>query len=106
MSYCVILTDRAQRDRDKAYLWYRSKYSIEYANRWYEALCAALDSLASNPLRCGHPRDDDVFEFDVRELLIGERRKNHRALFRIDGETVVVLHIRHTGQRDLEPGDL
>jgi plasmid stabilization system protein ParE len=106
MSYRVILTGRALRDRDEAYQWYRSNYSAEYANRWYEALCIALDSLESNPLRCFRSREDDLFPFDVRELLIGQRRKNYRALFRVDGETVAVLHIRHTGRRDLEQGEL
>jgi hypothetical protein len=34
MAYRVILSRRAQRDRDDSFAWYRDNYSEEFAVRW------------------------------------------------------------------------
>jgi hypothetical protein len=47
------------------------------------------------------------FDFELRQINYGSgKRPTHRALFRIVGNTVEVLSIRHLAQRALRPGDL
>jgi plasmid stabilization system protein ParE len=106
MTYRVVLTARAERDRDGAFQWYRENYSSEFAARWYEGLMDAIVSLGQNPERCGVAHENEKFEFEVRELRFGRRRQKHRILFEIRDDWVVVLHIRHSSRRDLTEHDL
>jgi plasmid stabilization system protein ParE len=106
MSYEVVLTTRAERDRDAAFTWYADHYSLAFAARWYDGLTQAIRSLSQNPLRCGVAHENDKFSFEVRELLFGGRRHKHRVLFTIHNDLVLVLHIRHSAQRDLTEDDL
>jgi plasmid stabilization system protein ParE len=52
MKYKLIISTRAEQDRDRAFEWYRANYSNEFANRWCEGISNAVDSLRRNPLRC------------------------------------------------------
>jgi plasmid stabilization system protein ParE len=106
MNYRVVLSARAERDRDAAYAWYSENYSIEFANRWYNGITQAMYSLAEQPLRWAVAHENDRFSFELRELLYGPRLHKHRVLFTIEDKRVAVLHIRHSSQRDLKPDDL
>ena len=81
-------------------------YSEKFAVRWYNGLVAKLLSLANDPTRCPLARKDHLFPFEVREVLYGKQRKNHRALFTIHKQSVVILHVRHTAQQDLTEEEL
>ena len=105
MTYRVILTSQAQSDRDRAFRWYSANYSVEFAIRWYNGLHEKLETLSAHPERCPLARENELFPFDVRELLYG-RRRSHRALFTLYKDMIAVLHIRHTAQRDLTEDDL
>jgi plasmid stabilization system protein ParE len=106
MIHRVVLTARAERDRDTAFAWYAEHYSPEFAIRWYQGIRQAIDSLVRNPLRCGMAHENDKFSFEVHELLFGARRYKHRVLFTIKDDLVIVVHIRHSAQRDLTADDL
>ena len=106
MKYRVVLTEQAERERDAAYRWYLEHYSPEFAARWYNGLHEKLESLERDPARCPLARENQLFPFEVREILYGKRRKNHRSLFTIHKQMVVVLHIRHVAQQDLTEEDL
>jgi hypothetical protein len=41
------------------------------------------------------------FPFEVRQLLYGRKAHRFRVLFTIDGDIVVVLHIRHGRRQHL-----
>jgi plasmid stabilization system protein ParE len=106
MSFRVGLTARAECDRDAAFAWYAENYSRDFAIRWYEGIQAALESLSVTPRRCGIAHESSKFAFEVRELLYGRRVHKHRILFTIHEDLVLVLHIRHSAQRDLTEDDL
>ena len=106
MNRAVFLTNRAEQDRDQAYDWYRDNYSEEFAQRWYNGLQEKLLTLADHPHRCPIARENNLFPFEVREVLYGKQRKNHRVLFTIRAETVAILHIRHTAQLDITEEEL
>jgi plasmid stabilization system protein ParE len=106
MIYRVVLTARAEQDRDAAFAWYTDNYSFEFAVRWYNGVMQAVRSLSQNPQRSGVAHENDKFPFEVRELLYGAKRRKHRILFTIHDDLVLVLHIRHSAQRDLTVDDL
>jgi plasmid stabilization system protein ParE len=106
MKYKLIISTRAQLDRDRAYEWYKSNYPKEFADRWYEGIANAVGSLRQNPLRCGKAHEAHQFSFALYELLFGKRRNKHRILFTVHEDTVVILHLRHSAQRDLTKDDL
>jgi plasmid stabilization system protein ParE len=106
MNYRVALTARAEQDRDAAFEWYVENYSSEFAARWYDGIVATIRSLSQHPLRCGLAHESDRFPFDVREILFGAKRHKHRVLITIHDDLVLVLHIRHSAQRDLTVDDL
>jgi plasmid stabilization system protein ParE len=106
MTYRLIISDRAKRDRDRAFDWYRDHYSPEFAARWYDGICDAVDSLARDPMRCHKARESECFPFELHEILCGTGRHKHRILFALENDVISILHIRHTSQRDLTSDDL
>jgi plasmid stabilization system protein ParE len=106
MKYKLIISPRAKQDRDRAFEWYTANYSKEFADRWYEGISNAVESLRRDPMRCAQAHEADQFPFAVYELLYGRRRNKHRILFTIHDDTVVILHLRHSAQRDLIKNDL
>ena len=81
--------------------------SLEIAAAWYDGFIEKLEILAQNPLRCAVAPENELFDFELRELLYGSgKRLTHRAIYRIVENTVEVLTIRHHAQRPLQPGDL
>ena len=98
MRYKVSLTPRAELDRDRAFDWYATNYSNEFATRWLDGIVKAMYSLAQNPQRCAKAAENHRFSFDLYELRHGKRRNKHRILFRIEEQNVLVLHIRHSAR--------
>jgi plasmid stabilization system protein ParE len=94
MKYPVDVTDLADGEAEKAYLWMLER-SPEGAARWWNGLEAAILSLEEMPARCPLAPENDDFEEEIRELLYGKRQHRYRVLFTIREQTVVVLHIRH-----------
>lgn len=99
--FAVELTDRADLDVERIYLW-QSRRSPEAAHRWHVGFLAALDTLTSMPERCAEARESIAFpDVTVRQLLFGR----YRILFHVlqpsgDNEegVVRVLHVFHGAQ--------
>jgi plasmid stabilization system protein ParE len=106
MKYIVSLTQRAEQDRESAFQWYASHYSEAFAVRWYNGITRAMRTLQRDPKRCHKAHENDSFSFDLYELIYGKRRSKHRILFRIYKDVVLILHVRHSAQRDLTEEDL
>lgn len=71
--------------------------SPEAADRWYEQLMDAIDSLAVHPRRFPKAREAAHMGIEIRQLNF----KSHRVLFTITGRTVQVQHIPHAARRNL-----
>ena len=108
MKHKVFVSDDIEAELDSACQWYRQQaQSADVANQWLSGIQDAIESLSSNPHRCSIAHEDGHFPYELRELLYGSgRRKTHRVLFRIVGDRVEVMAIRHVAQRDLSPDDL
>lgn len=97
MTHPVFLSLAARQQLEAAAEWYRERSgSTQVAENWHSGFVAAINSLGQNPLRCGIIAESRRFPFELRELLYGSgRRRTHRAVFRMIGDTVEVIAIRH-----------
>ena len=87
--------------------WWADHRSTDQAERWYEGIIAAMESLAENPRRCPIARENPKFPYEVRELLFGlSSRPTHRVLYTIRPESVVIVAVRHVAQQDVTPDDI
>ena len=108
MSYEVIVSSAALEQLWESANWYYERSgSIEVALTWHDGFLKAFESLSENPHQFGLAAESSKFSYELRQLLYGSgKRKTHRALFRIDGNRIEVLAIRHHAQRDVTPDDL
>jgi plasmid stabilization system protein ParE len=101
MAFRVEQTARAKRDLDAILEWLVAHDAGEAGVRWFRRLKEAVASLSELPHRCPLAPENAEFPFEVRQLLYGHKPDQYRILFTIEGETVVILHIRHGRRRHL-----
>ena len=66
-----------------------------------------LDDLEQFPQSCSLSQEHERFPFELRDKLVGKgSRRRYRAIFTIDGGTVIVLTVRAAEEGDLNPSDL
>jgi len=106
MKYTVIITDPARDQLLANARWWAENRSSEQAIRWYDGFCESLKSLADSPEKHQLARENEQFDDELHELYYGLSRRTHRAIFRIDGNIVRVLAVRHLAQDEIRPGDL
>ena len=99
MTYTVIVESSARKDIDDAYRWMVKNTSPKSAALWYLDIYGAMESLKNFPARCGLALENHFFKEEIRQLICGK----YRILFEIDGETVRVLHVRHSARKPLKP---
>jgi toxin ParE1/3/4 len=94
MSYRVHITKsaRSQIVENARYIAEASR-SLEVAQRWLESVFDAAYTAAEFPRRCALADENDVREYEIRRLLIG----NYLLLFTVveEDQMVVVLGLRH-----------
>lgn len=104
MTYRVIIEPTAERGIRESVQWITAQASPAVAAAWFNGLIRKVDTLRSHPGRCPLAAENDKFQDEIRELLYGrQRRRKHRILFTVAGDTVHVLFIRHSAQDELEP---
>lgn len=95
MAFSVEPTAQAQRDLDGILQWLLEQGAGEAGLRWFFRLEEAMASLSEFPHRCPLAPESSEFPFEVRQLLHGRKPHQYRVLYTIDGDMVVILHIRH-----------
>ena len=105
MKYTVIITQRAKDDL-------RHYYSVAAMNtpataaRWLDKFEESLRSLATNPTRCSLAPENDLVDEAIYQFFYGQRVGRYRVLFTIEGNLVIVLHIRRGTMDKAAEGDL
>ncbi|MFO0842451.1 MAG: type II toxin-antitoxin system RelE/ParE family toxin [Gemmataceae bacterium] len=105
MSFRVEIARRAARDIEEKYDWLAAR-SEEAANRWRDALQAAVRELKDSPERFPEAPEAEWYGPELRQLTYGKKRQQYRVLFEVRGEVVYVLRVRHSVQNLLGPVDL
>ena len=94
---------------DAEFDWRERTHGPASADRWYDAVNAALDELAADAFPAGYAlchEAEDLGE-PLRQKMFGPgRRPSHRLIFRVTPAAIEVLAVRGFGQRDLTPRDL
>ena len=75
-----------------------AEHAPDYVKVWLANMRRAVLSLQDMPQRCSPAPERELFEMELRQLLEG----SYRILFTISGQTVRVLHIRHSARAPLE----
>ena len=106
----VRLSPEFLRQADATYEWRERHLSPGAADRWYDALNAALDELADPdafPTGYAPSREAEDLGEPLRDKLFGVgRRPSHRLIFRVTPAAVEVVALRGTAQPDLTRRDL
>jgi len=101
MKYRVEITPSAESDVEEAYCYIRDDSPVN-AVRWRKKLYEIASTLSQFPEGCGISLENDFVDFEVRQKLHG----SYRILFTIDGNRVIVLHVRHGARRTMRPDEI
>ncbi|QUY42493.1 type II toxin-antitoxin system RelE/ParE family toxin [Acaryochloris marina] len=104
MTYQVIVQSRALRDIEEIFRWLADQMGPDAANKWYDELQSAIESLATFPNRCPLALEAKSLKREVRQLMVG-KRKQFRVLFIVQNSRVAVVHVRHSRRSRLSPDD-
>ncbi len=69
--------------------------SPQNAQRWYKNLKAKIQTLDTMPERCPKAPENELTHLIIYHFLVD----NYRVLYRIEDNTVQILHVRGPGQR-------
>jgi plasmid stabilization system protein ParE len=95
MAFRVEITENAEGDAHCILEWLISEHAGEAGLRWFQGLEKAIASLSAFPGRCGLAPENQAFPFELRQLLYGRRPHVYRVIFKVESETVYILHIWH-----------
>lgn len=103
----VIVYPQAKQDIDRNAIWWAENRSLDQALSWINTVELQLNELSTNPERFALARENDLFPYELRQILVelGDRR-SYRAVFSVGGGAVHVLTVRRAKQDDIEAGDL
>lgn len=106
MSHPVNLTSRAKRDVQKI-LRYIEERSRRGAESWYRAFEGVVASIAESPFAFGTAPEDEDHPETLRQAIFKTRKGlPYRAIFIIREQAVFVLHVRGSGQANMEPDEI
>lgn len=97
MAFQVRTTRTANAEIEVAYSWLKERNPV-YADKWFRELMDTIATLQEKPLRCALAPENDALTEEIRQLIYGKSRNKYRILFTIRGDTVFVLHVRHSSQ--------
>ena len=88
-------TSKGESEKDIEHIYrYIADDSPKNALKWYSSIRKKISTLEEMPERCPEAPESELVPYIVRHLIVG----NYRVLFRIEGSTVQVLHVRGKGQ--------
>jgi plasmid stabilization system protein ParE len=111
MSFRVRFTAEAVRNQNDCVDWIMQR-SVSGAHAWLDALSQTMQRLAANPFSFPRAPEDGFCIQELRNAFFGTRRgRTFRAVFYVDGDTVIVTHLRAPDQNllssvDFTEGDL
>ncbi len=107
MSFSVIYSDEAKEDIFRNADWWARNHSLAQAKIWLNAIYNQIDSLADMPERCPLAVENDRFDIDIRQFLVGQgARKRYRTIFTVTNDTVHILALLDGAQAELLPDNL
>lgn len=109
MTYQVSLTSKCEQDIAGDVLWWSENRSAHQALAWLEGLLEILATLREKPARLPVFCEQSLYDwqYTYRRILFGLGAKpTHRAIYRIEGQTVYVVAVRHLSRDEVGPKDI
>ncbi len=101
MSLRVRLTAEALRNQNEFADWIMRR-SVEGALAWLDALEQVLRQVSASPMSFPKAPEDEFADQELRNAFFGTRKgRVFRAIFYVDGECVIVTHLRAPDQKPL-----
>lgn len=105
MSLRVRLTAEAVRNQNEFADWMMQR-SLEGALAWLDALTHVLDQVSTSPMSFPKAPEDEFADRELRNAFFGTRKgRVFRAIFYVDGDGVIVTHLRAPDQQPLTGDD-
>ena len=105
MTFHLIVTEQAEEDLIRIGDWIAER-SPDGAARWLEAARKTIRSLREGARGCSLAPENEFVSQEVRSTVFKTRRgRYYRIVFIINGDRVIVTHIRGPGQADVSPED-
>ena len=106
MNFRVRLTAEAVRNQNEIADWIAER-SVNGALSWLDELDQVLQQVSTSPMSFPLAVEDEFCDKELRNALFGTRNgRVFRAIFYIDGDSVIVTHLRGPDQQDLSADDL
>lgn len=106
MKFNAQLSWRAERDLDHILAWLNER-SPQGAASWLRVWDQTFLTLRSSADEYGIAPESDDESFQIRQILFRTRKgRDYRALYTIQGNEVLVMHIRGPGQDLVPPEEL
>lgn len=105
MSHQVAIDAGALADMKRTYTFLAREVSRVSAEKWYRGVLGRVASLENDPEKWPLAEEADELGFDLRMILYRRYRHVHRILFRVEGDQVHVLRVRHAAQDSLTAED-
>ena len=106
MTYTLNITGQARDEITRNAAWWAEHHSLEEALSWYDSVYQQLDTLLEQPEANPLAGVNDKFSFELREKLVGGRKRTYRAIFTIVNSEVRVLTVRRAAQKAITPRDI
>ena len=109
MTYRVSFTSKSRSEFYHAATWWAENRDADQARQWIEGFEAAIRKLKENPEQHAVIREHDLYDWKhtYRRILFGIGKKpTHRAIYRIQGDRVFIVSVRHVSQDEIVPGDM
>ena len=106
MSFWLNVTKQARDDITRNAAWWAETHSLDAALKWYDSVYEQLNKLLPFPGSHGLSAENDLFPYELREMLVGGKKRTYRAIFTIAGPEVRVLTVRRAAQCAITPDDI
>jgi plasmid stabilization system protein ParE len=94
MSFRLNVTNQARDDITRNAAWWAENHSLDEALRWYDSVYEQLNELLLYPESHPLAAENDSFPYELREKLVGGRKRTYQAIFTIAETEVRVLTVR------------
>jgi len=95
----ILISTKAEVDMDSAADWWATNHSAKQAERWYNSIHHAIQTLSEIPERCPLAAENEFTDREIRNLLFGVSSKpTHRVIFYLDEQDVIVVRVIHTSR--------
>lgn len=106
MTFWLNVTNQARDDITRNAAWWAENHSLDESLKWYDSVYAQLSELLSSPESHGLAAENDSFPYELREKIVGGKKRSYRAVFTIVDTEVRVLTVRRAAQRAITPDDV